>query len=590
MTMQYAMHYADKVACNVLCDPKSTHFHEDIRIFQGCPTIAVSKGGRIFLGWYAGGLREPHMNNFNLLVTSDDGGQTWSKPVLVIPSSYEFQIQALDIQLFIDPAGVLHVQWVQDNTRSWRETDPHVWEGRAPQLVDGYFFGDYRHAEWEMLCEAPDAAELVFTEPRYVYQGFLRCKPTFLNSGRWLNFAYDQLNDRYGYHISDDGGKAYRHLYGGKKLQTDFDESMAYEMRDGRIRMLARSALGELAESYSVDGGETWSEPQPSGIVSADSRFYIGRTPSGRMLLVVNDNPVGRTDMTVCLSEDDGMTWPYKVCIDRRLWLSYPDVDFCGDRICLTYDIDRTVDAEIVFAAFTEEDIIKGREISVTTVSRPRKTPSRDTVKATVEEHKLIAILRGVPADKLLPLADALYAGGVRLLEVTYDPTGEDSATTEAIRVLAEAFAGRLLVGAGTVLTAEQVRLTKLAGGCFIISPDVNESVIRETYRCGMVSMPGAFTPTEVRTAVGYGADFVKLFPVGSVGSGYIRAIRAPLSHIKMLAVGGINADNVADYLAAGACGVGVGANIVDKKLLENGDYAGITALAKHYVEAVQHG
>ena len=187
-------------------------------------------------------------------------------------------------------------------------------------------------------------------------------------------------------------------------------------------------------------------------------------------------------------------------------------------------------------------------------------------------------------------MAEALYKGGIRLLEITYSANGStpDSETAENIKKLAEHFKGRMFIGAGTVLTPDQVRLTRASGGQFIISPDVNEAVIRETYRLGMVSMPGALTPTEIRQAHLFGADFVKLFPISDLGAGYVKAVRAPLSNIKMLAVGGIDENNMREYLNAGACGFGIGSNLTDKKLIEAEDWDGITALAEKFVSAVK--
>lgn len=175
---------------------------ESIRLFQGCPTLAITRGGRIFLGWYSGGTREPHIDNFNLLICSDDGGKTWSRPVLVIPGSRERCVQALDIQLWTAPDGKLWVFWVQNET--CRADAP----GEKPYSyeVDGYLFGDKIHAEWCMVCDDPDAEVLRFSEPRYLDIGFLRCKPLVLSDGTWINFNYDQTNSRYGYSISRDGG------------------------------------------------------------------------------------------------------------------------------------------------------------------------------------------------------------------------------------------------------------------------------------------------------------------------------------------------------------------------------------------------
>ena len=207
-----------------------------------------------------------------------------------------------------------------------------------------------------------------------------------------------------------------------------------------------------------------------------------------------------------------------------------------------------------------------------------------------IEKEKLIVIVRGVEDEKLLPLAKAMYEGGIRLLEITYSANGKvsDEQMAENIRRLVEAFDGKIYIGAGTVLTEKQVELTYKAGGKFIISPDTCPEVIAKTKEFGMVSMPGALTPTEIQTAHKAGADFVKLFPITSFGTSYVKAVKAPLSHIKLLAVGGIDENNMADYLKAGVSGFGVGSNIIDKKMLAENNWAGITELARKYVSVLK--
>ena len=212
----------------------------------------------------------------------------------------------------------------------------------------------------------------------------------------------------------------------------------------------------------------------------------------------------------------------------------------------------------------------------------------KSSVIEAIEREKLIVIVRGIEKEKLLGLAEALYEGGIRLMEVTYKSDGsENELTAECIKMLSEHFEGRMFIGAGTVLTLEQVRLTRAAGGQFIISPNVKEEVIRETCRLGMVSIPGALTPTEIASAHEFGADFVKLFPISDLGAGYVKAVKAPLSNVKLLAVGGINENNMADYLNVGVCGFGIGSNLTDKKLIEAEDWDGITRLAEKFVKAV---
>ena len=214
----------------------------------------------------------------------------------------------------------------------------------------------------------------------------------------------------------------------------------------------------------------------------------------------------------------------------------------------------------------------------------------REQVINSVKNEKLIVIVRGVEKEKLIPLAEAMYDGGIRLLEITFSANGKvsDEETAENIKMLSEHFEGRMFIGAGTVLSEKQVELTKNAGGKFIISPDTNGNVIKKARELDMVSMPGALTPSEVQAAHSYGADFVKLFPVCSLGSEYVKAIKAPLSHIDMLAVGGVHDGNMAEYLKAGVSGFGIGSNIIDKKALSEDNYKAITELAKKYVAVVK--
>ena len=170
-------------------------------------------------------------------------------------------------------------------------------------------------------------------------------------------------------------------------------------------------------------------------------------------------------------------------------------------------------------------------------------------------------------------------------MEVTYDASGAtpETETAEMISMLKEHFGDKMSIGSGTTLSERQVRMTKESGGEFIISPDTCRAVIEKTRELDMVSIPGAFTPTEAQNAHAAGADIVKLFPASVLGSGYIKALRAPLSQLSLMAVGGIDLDNMAAYLAAGACSVGIGSNIVSQTRVEEGDFEAIRALAKQY-------
>lgn len=214
----------------------------------------------------------------------------------------------------------------------------------------------------------------------------------------------------------------------------------------------------------------------------------------------------------------------------------------------------------------------------------------QNKVIETILNEKVIVIVRGVAREDLLPLAQAMYRGGIRLIECTYDAAGKipDEDIAANIGMLADHFGGNMSVGAGTVLTERQVELTKKVGGSFIISPDTNPEIIRATKEQGLVSIPGALTPSEITLAHRSGADFVKLFPVFTMGAEYVKAVKAPLSHVRLLAVGGVNESNLGDYLKAGACGFGIGSNIINKKMIAEKDWDGITRLAQEFLAAVE--
>ncbi len=211
------------------------------------------------------------------------------------------------------------------------------------------------------------------------------------------------------------------------------------------------------------------------------------------------------------------------------------------------------------------------------------------TTLSWVQRSKIIAIVRGQRPENMLKLAEALYAGGVDLMEVTFGQAKPETwaDTAAAIKAIGEHMAGKMLVGAGTVLSERQLDMARDAGAKYIITPNINVELIKKVKACGLTSFPGALTPTEVVTAYEAGADAVKIFPAGNMGPAYIKALRAPLAHIPLMAVGGVTEKNAADFIAAGSCGLGVGGNLVNKEWIEAGRWADITALAKEYRKAV---
>ena len=207
-----------------------------------------------------------------------------------------------------------------------------------------------------------------------------------------------------------------------------------------------------------------------------------------------------------------------------------------------------------------------------------------------IKEEKLIVIIRGVKEEQMLPLLHAMYDGGIRLAELTFDPLEEtpNTLTADLVKAAKKEFGDRMHIGVGTVLTTRQVELAAAAGAEFAISPNVDTNIISHCRIYDMLSIPGALTPSEIVHAYNSGADVIKLFPSDTMGIPYIKAVRAPLRHIPMLAVGGVSVNNLAEVLATGVWGVGIGSGVVRHDLLAKNDYAGITALAKQYTDIIK--
>ena len=201
-----------------------------------------------------------------------------------------------------------------------------------------------------------------------------------------------------------------------------------------------------------------------------------------------------------------------------------------------------------------------------------------DTLKQ-IKDTKIIAISRGFSSEELIPASLALYNGGIRAFEVTFEQ-GKDPLLARLVKALPEGCS----VGAGTVLNAEQVRLARDSGAGFIISPNTDRSVIEETKRLGLISIPGAMTPSEIVSAYSFGADIVKIFPAGILGINYFKAIRAPLEHIPMAAVAGITPDNIADFSKAGAVAFGISSGIYNREAVMTHNAEMLESLAEAFI------
>ena len=201
-----------------------------------------------------------------------------------------------------------------------------------------------------------------------------------------------------------------------------------------------------------------------------------------------------------------------------------------------------------------------------------------------IEACGIVAIIRANSADELIEAAAAIHAGGVDVIEVTMTTPN----ALQVINDVSSTYGDKVLVGAGSVLDAETARAVMLSGADFVVSPVTKPDVIEICNRYGKVVIPGAFTPTEILMAWETGADYVKVFPSSGVGADYIKDVKAPLPQIPLVPTGGINTENAADFITAGATALGVGSALVNNQLIAAGEFATLTERAERLVKEVQ--
>ena len=320
------------------------------RKFTGIPSLAVAPGGRMWATWYAGIMPDEDQNNYVVLSTSADGGNTWEEVMVVDP----------------DGAGPL------------RAFDPQVWIAPDHSLWFFYAIGGRRNTTdpvdtWFMKTADPDDKNAVWSDQHLLATGVMMDKPTALTSGDWLfpvalwgdkKVKSDPAHDNSAkVYSSRDKGATFS-LLGACNLPAEaraFDEHILVERKNGSLWMLVRTTYG-IGESVSTDRGKTWSELQPSKIMHTSSRFFITRLSSGNLLLVKNgpvDVKTNRSHMMTFISKDDGLTWSRGLLLDERLGTSYPDGQQTkDDRIHIIYDFSRTNDQLILKTDFTEADIL----------------------------------------------------------------------------------------------------------------------------------------------------------------------------------------------------------------------------------------
>lgn len=211
---------------------------------------------------------------------------------------------------------------------------------------------------------------------------------------------------------------------------------------------------------------------------------------------------------------------------------------------------------------------------------------SQDTAIGIILQTGIVAIMRAKDSDQLLEAAQAVLAGGVRVIEVTMTTPGALDVVRQATKKLGD----DVLFGVGSVIDPETARAAILAGAQFVVCPTLNKEIITICRRYSIPVMPGAYTPTEILTAWESGADVVKVFPASIGGPAYIKAIKAPLPQIRLAAVGGVDLKNTADFFRAGVDVVGVGGELVSQKLLDTRTFTEITERARGFRQAADEG
>jgi len=315
-------------------------YKNENREFSGISSIAITPKGRIWAVWYAGITPDEDVNNYVVLATSDDKGNSWKETVIIDPDQ-EGPVRAFDPELWIDPTGKLWVFWAQSIDH------------------DGTVAG-----VWAITTNYPEVENPDWTATRRLTNGIMMCKPLVLSTGEWILLASTwRLTDNSAKIIvSLDNGNTWTEK-GAVNIPKDvrsFDEHMIVEKKNGDIWMLVRTKYG-IGESVSSDGGYTWSPLVPSKIQHPAARFFIRRLNSGNLLLVKHgpiNMKTGRSHLMAFVSKDDGYSWSHGLLLDERPGVSYPDGQQTIDgMIYITYDFNRTKEQMILMTSFTEEDI-----------------------------------------------------------------------------------------------------------------------------------------------------------------------------------------------------------------------------------------
>jgi len=209
---------------------------------------------------------------------------------------------------------------------------------------------------------------------------------------------------------------------------------------------------------------------------------------------------------------------------------------------------------------------------------------NKTEILARVKELGLLAVIRGPSPDLTVKMVEALVAGGVLGIEITYStPHAED-----VVRTLSMQFGDKILLGMGTLTRPEQASTAKTAGANFLVSPICETDLVKSMVGSGLLTMAGALTPTEVFHAYSLGVDVIKIFPGSLGGPAYLKALRGPFPNIPMMPTGGVNAGNLTEWFSAGVVAVGAGSELCPPQLAKEGKFDEIAKRASDFVQAVK--
>ena len=327
------------------------------RNWQGCPVVTITDGPnggkRMWAAWFTGGETELATGNFAVLLYSDDEGQTWVDPAVAI----------------VHPDVAAQVTKPQ----LWTLADGRLWVSWSQHTGTGGFDG--KMGTWAAICENPGdpVDELRWSEPVRLFDGRGNGKVTVLNKGQaneeWLTTAFDWIDRNYSkVYSSTDKGATWTFKGKAEVTGSTYNNAILTERKDGNgntyLWMLLRQLEGNMKESFSYDGGVTWTNATTSHIAHPNSAIYVGWTSSGKLLMINHKDFTGRNNLTAFLSEDGGKTWPYTLLLDARTGVSYPDVIEDNGTFYVVYDYDRFNTGRMYMAKITEADIMAGQLVT----------------------------------------------------------------------------------------------------------------------------------------------------------------------------------------------------------------------------------